>query len=1118
MAEDYLSSDEGEILQRWEQIEEDEFGPLEGEGTTLIDQAQRDDLENAFNFKAFQLQQDQQRWDENNALVEKGEAWAGEAEAQIQNVQSYFDDIYECTVNGTCADESQNILNNTGSEWRYDNLDYNRPLIESLYRTYGAFDKEGKQRTPKQLIDQFMHDGAIRLVNITELGADAAGLDNMTEQQKQDFALQMLSYDKVRATGEGSRDLGTQTTEIVKGIITDPTNFLFAGGGAGVAAKTTLGTLGKKGIKDWATNFLKHRHTQTALKSGTIGGIYTGADEALRQIVKMEGGIQDEADWGKLGAMTGFGFLGGSALGLFLSGGSEAFVNTMNKWMIDNNLTNKDALKVLRDNVQDEVGLSKWLKNLGWSRKEVEQEVQFLREGGFTYDKEKKAWVNPEGMAHKPRMEVRKGEEYHFKGNKDVKGTMAPNELITNAQKVLDKEYAIQNNKELQIPFRKFGQNTFDYLNRTLNENINWIYGPDAILVRSGLRKFATGISDAMATANINTGRINRDLKGFIKKNVDGLGEDLNALWRNRANQESYNPVQKELITKLESYHKQQLRNAVRNKVISVDEYKKYIKDKMYVPRVWNTQHLITKKGSQEFSQFLSKLWKLDPSGTRKIIENITGDTKLTDEVIDKRFNLNNIANMFRNKADREMNIERSSHLEHERKIKIADKYENMLDQFMAPFEDRWAMYFDDVIKRNEFASRFGANDEKITSKIKELRKAGKGREADNLQESYFSTVRDPRAKSVGDAMRNSALSRGVSKINAFQTVNKLGLAAIPNATQSFVNGITTMVGSGAGPRSFITAPARAVISMIKGMGAITPKRLDVIHKAGLMGEIDIAKIANENAMQSRIINKEFKGPLAILNEPTKFLKATGFIPVEIWNRRSAGIMAHAHIQDLHAQLQRLMLKGKGMTPKAVKIEKQLKGLGVNSGRDKEISANDLAIGIYNMNKDVNFSGESFNLPTKWHGPYGKLFTKFKSFMFYQSRFVKRKILDPLIDDKNIAPAVAYLTAAGIAGNLAGDARNWMTGREEDDAHNRELLAWVIRGLQNAGGTGLFFETMKKTAESGPDVASDLLGPTVSDAAYLGKDLLNLDLKKFAERLLVPNIPFKAQIEELISY
>jgi len=43
MAEDYLSSDEGEILQRWEQIEEDEFGPLEGEGTTLIDQAQRDD-------------------------------------------------------------------------------------------------------------------------------------------------------------------------------------------------------------------------------------------------------------------------------------------------------------------------------------------------------------------------------------------------------------------------------------------------------------------------------------------------------------------------------------------------------------------------------------------------------------------------------------------------------------------------------------------------------------------------------------------------------------------------------------------------------------------------------------------------------------------------------------------------------------------------------------------------------------------------------------------------------------------------------------------------------------------------------------------------------------------
>jgi hypothetical protein len=1111
-ADDALTSDTAEMMLKFQQLDPYDTGEFEGQ---FLSDQEREDLNFKFKPKDYLSQLETERYNSIKDTLNTDEG--KQVEINKRNAMQYYDDVYNC-LGGQCDNPYQDIVNNRESEWRYDTLQYNRPLIESLYRTYGAYDLEGNVRNPQVLLDQFMRDGAQRLVNITKLGADVLDSDLMTEQQKKDLAFQLLSYEKVAATGEGSRPALSQTADIVGGLITDPTNVLF--GGAKPLAQATVGQLGKKGLLDWAKKIFTSEGAKAAGKGGTVAGLYVGFDEFFRQKPMIDAGILEKADWGRLTTATGIGIGMGTGLSLLLFGGSTALNNSMNKWMVDNNLTNKEALSMLRDNMDNEVKLYKFLKNLGWSKKDVETEIKFLREGGWKWNDEAKAWVNTEGVKHKNRMDVRKGEAAFFKGE-DVKGTMAPNELIANAQKVLDDEYAVQYNKEIEIPFRKYGQKMFDFLNRVLGDGINWIYGTDAVLVRSGLRKYATGISDAMATSTINSGRITRGLKDFIKANKNDLGEDLNALWRNRNDRANYNPAQRELIERLEKIHKQQLRNAVRNKVITLDEYKKFIKDTNYVPRVWNTQHLVTKKGAQEFSDFLMKLWKTDPQAARQIIDNITQNKKLTDEVIDARFNKNAVASMFRNKADREMSVERSAHLEKGRKIKVAPKYEPLLDQFMAPFEDRWAMYFDDVLKRNEFASRFGAKDEKVVDKIKQLRKEGKGRIADNLQEIYFATVKDTRSKTVADNAAKPALSRGISKINAYQTVDKLGLASVLNATQGFVNGITNMMQSGGGIKSFITAPARAVMSMLNAMAPkLTPKRLDIIHKSGVLGEIDMAKIVNESGLQARIIEKEFKGPLRWLNEPTQFLRKTGFIPVEAWNRRTAAIMAHGHIQDLHAQLQRLISKGKGGTRRAIKLEKQLRNLGINNAMSKkDLTANDITIGVYNMNKDVNFSGESFNLPTKWHGPYGKLFTKFKSFMFFQSRFIKRRVLDPLLIEKNPVPAIAYLTAAGVAGNTAGDIRNWMSGREEDDAHNREMMAWIIRGLQNAGGMGLFFETMKGVQEEGPGaIGSDIAGPTVSDAFYVGKDLLNFDFGKAAERMLVPNVPFKEQIKELMSY
>ena len=142
--------------------------------------------------------------------------------------------------------------------------------------------------------------------------------------------------------------------------------------------------------------------------------------------------------------------------------------------------------------------------------------------------------------------------------------------------------------------------------------------------------------------------------------------------------------------------------------------------------------------------------------------------------------------------------------------------------------------------------------------------------------------------------MENPKLARAVAKINAVQD-HKLGLAAIPNATQSFVNGTVLLGKSG----NMLTAPFRAISAIARAI-IRTKRDQQVFYNVGVLGEMDLARIATENAPSARIIDKQFKGPLKLLNEPTEFLRGTGFMSVERMNRRAAGMMGYGHVNTLH--------------------------------------------------------------------------------------------------------------------------------------------------------------------------------------------------------------------------
>jgi len=1030
----------------------------------------------------------------------------------FKNRRDTFSKFNECSIEGKCEEGNEaywDISKNTTADWKYTDQVHNVDLLKSLRRTYGNYKKTGKEAgkplSDKELVDMMMADQTYTDNNMVKLGVDAATLDGLTEQQKKDFLLQFMTYEKIAATGEGSRDVFTQAAQVGGAITTDPTSWGIVL--SGVAAPFTAGAritakaLGKKEIKD----HLKKSLGKSMAKSGAIGGSYVGTYDALRQSIKIQGGVQDDMDWGQFAMSAGLGVTLGSGLGSLVYGGSKAFNNLATKYMIKNKIGNREFLKQIRDNVTDEKSLYRWLKNIGWTRKEAKEEIAYLERENFKYDAAERTWKSST-QDYKPPINERLTEKSHF--GKQVLERIVPKAMQRKGEEVMDKEYINIANIDIPIEFSRMGTNLFNLINSvgaTIGPKIaRTLYGSDAILVRSGLRREAMAINDAMAATDINVARMSHKLRDLVDKDAERIG-DINALIRDR---NPTNKAQSNFLKELDILKNSQVKMAYRNKLITAEEYQAFLKDRAYIPRVWNTQHLITKDGAEEFSTFMTKLWRTDPKTTKSIIKNLVGEKdtkKLTEEMINSSFAPGRIRNMFRNKADSEIDVHRSSHLEHQRKIHLSPKYEHLLDPFMAKPVDRWSKFFEDIVKRNEFARRFGAKDQRILKRIKELEDQKKGLEADHLREAYFTTIGDAnRSKTLAGKRDNPLWMKGVARINAFQNL-KLGLAAIPNATQAFVNGTTKLVRS----HGLVKAPFKAISAIVRAT-VKTRRDADIWHRAGVLGETDLGRIATENMPHARLVENEFKGPLKYLNEPTKFLRAVGFLGVEEMNRRAAAIMAHGHIATMHSKLLKLKLKGKGDSKKAKGIEREMKRLGVENPHKPELSQRDYAVSGHMFNKQVNFSGESFNIPTTWQGPFGKLFTKFKSFMFYQARFLKREVSDELFLNHNATPLLAYLSTGGIAGNTAEMARALATGKDIEE--NRNALELLISGIGNAGGSGLWWDTLQQITERGPAAAwGSVLGPTASDIAYTIQDIGNADINNIIKRML-PNVPGKHQL------
>ena len=1068
----------------------------------------------------------------------------------LKQLAKDFERDYAFTFDGQEAEGARNLMDSAlTEEWTMEDLKSNRPLLESIQLTNGAYNNDGTVKTKDELLQEWVRDQHLLEYNLGKKGMEAVKLANLSTIEQDAMAMQWLTFQKTKSWMEEGCISGKETLENISlAIATDPTNYIggivirgIIKGGSKLLGKDLEKEAVKKGMSLWLANHIK---TKAALKTGGVssvwGATFMAADTLSDQNIKIQADLQDEFNFTEVGINTLAGAVAGFGLGLGIHGGaqviSKTLANKANKWRIQQGLDDQQFIDEIGKAVKDEASLKLFLKTIGWDRKSVKAEVKKLKV-------EKEAYVTPtvvrnsedsiigrtphddfapiEGGPIVPKAVEKLAAEKLIPKPK-TKAQTAKNERILAARERVKKQEKVEDVlaedyvpiDRVELPrFNRWGYNTYRYINDKIGAaSARTIYGPDMQLIYSGGRKLGESMYAANVAIDMNLARINGRISQFYRKHKKELG-NVNKLIENGVKAKGVTPVQKQFVNMILKDKKKIVTDAYKAKVITKTDYNKFMKDDAYIPRVWNSAYLTTTKGAQEFGTYLQTVLKKNPASARKLIRHITGETRYADDFLKGPMNAAQIKKLWHFNAIERTNISRSSHLEKARKFVLPARMERDLDPFMAPGEERWAMFFADTIRRNEYAKRFGANDERVTKFVNKMRKDAKKeknpaklKSAKDVEEIYFTAVGDPaKSATVASTIEQAVAGKAIAKINAFQNW-KLGLAAIPNATQGFVNGTTLLAKN----TNILTLPFRAISALVRAT-VNSAKHKEIVRRAGVLGDMDMAKIATENSPHARIVDREFSkySPLRILNEPTLFLRSVGFLGVERWNRRGGAIFGYGHINDLNARLQKLVAKGEVNSIKSLKYQKQMKELGVMDPLKGELTANDIAIASHMFNKKINFSGESAVLPINWHKPWFKLATKFKSFMFYQARFIKREVADELFIHHNPKPLLVYLAAAGIAGNAIEQVRGALTGKEIEK--NRGPLELLINGIGNAGSLGLWYQTMEAVAERGAGAWTDILGPTATDVLETGSDILDADIESILLRIM-PNIPGKGQL------
>jgi hypothetical protein len=203
-------------------------------------------------------------------------------------------------------------------------------------------------------------------------------------------------------------------------------------------------------------------------------------------------------------------------------------------------------------------------------------------------------------------------------------------------------------------------------------------------------------------------------------------------------------------------------------------------------------------------------------------------------------------------------------------------------------------------------------------------------------------------------------------------------------------------------------------------------------------------------------------------------LEATGFAPVEVFNRTLATMTGIEHAGKMFERLKE--------NPSDAMARRHLsKWLGLDPEqllKQRELTAEQKKIAGATLSDRTQFRTTPLEIPHAW-GSSGlaKTITLFKNFGFNQAKFMMKDIIMKELGKGNMRPLIPLFTTIPALGYLAHNMKNFIAGKEQA----KKYWKWII-DIYSAGGGAGFFQDLAASSAYG-NVAGFLGGTLAGDSA-----------------------------------
>jgi hypothetical protein len=311
-------------------------------------------------------------------------------------------------------------------------------------------------------------------------------------------------------------------------------------------------------------------------------------------------------------------------------------------------------------------------------------------------------------------------------------------------------------------------------------------------------------------------------------------------------------------------------------------------------------------------------------------------------------------------------------------------------------------------------------------------------------------------------ALQTAAFGENVfSKLAKLEVITKLSLGAIAQPSQM----LSAVVRTG----------WKGAFKNVLRTFANDPEAMDFALRAG----VTLRSIVRESEQ-------------SLTGGETDFLKRVMFTQLDMKSRVFGALQGASFAEHQASQLTKyLAMEQNGFTTRKIQqIEEKLVGLGLDplkiTQRGGHLTEEELLHAGQTVSMDVNFWGDSLELPSYFRSPTGRFITQFKSFGFQQSKLVKDHVVKPALlwaesggKKGDIGPLTRMALTMPLGGEIITDLKKFIRGRTRTDPP----VERVMTNIANAAGFGLAYDAWDSLKYGTSGALGFLTGPITGTGA-----------------------------------